>query len=48
LLSPLLLLLLQFLVLAIWSVSIDEIKDSQENDSRGKGIVVKSIEIGEY
>jgi hypothetical protein len=32
------LLLLWFLVLAIWSISIDEIKNTQENDSRGKGI----------
>jgi competence protein ComGC len=26
----------------------DEIKDTQENDSRGKGIGDKSIDIGEY
>jgi hypothetical protein len=30
----------QFLVLAIKSMSIDEIKNTQKNDSRGKGIVV--------
>jgi hypothetical protein len=42
LLSPLfsaLLLAAQFLVLAIGSISIDEIKNTQKNDSRGKGIV---------
>jgi uncharacterized membrane protein len=40
--------LLLFLVLTIRSISVDEIKNDQENDSRGKGIVGKSIEIGEY
>jgi hypothetical protein len=41
-------LLLRFLVLDICSVSVHEIKNTQNNDSRGKGIVEKSIEIGEY
>jgi hypothetical protein len=35
-------------VLAISSISIDKIKNTLENDSRGKGIVEESIEIGEY
>jgi hypothetical protein len=35
-------------VLPIRSISVDEIKNTQKNDSRGKGIVEKSIEIGEY
>jgi hypothetical protein len=35
-------------VLAIRSISIDETKNTQENDSRGKGIGDRSIEIGEY
>jgi hypothetical protein len=29
----------RFLVLAIWSMSIDEIKNTKKNGSRGKGIV---------
>jgi hypothetical protein len=29
----------RFVVLAIWSMSIDEIKNTQKNGSRGKGIV---------
>jgi hypothetical protein len=29
----------RFFVLAIWSVNIDEIKNTQKNDSRGKEIV---------
>jgi hypothetical protein len=35
-------------VVAIWSISVDKIKNTQENDSRGKGIVGKSIETWEY
>jgi hypothetical protein len=41
--SPLFLALLaaaRFLVLAICSISIDKIKNTQKNGSRGKGIVV--------
>jgi hypothetical protein len=41
-------LLLRFLVLAIWSTSVDEIKNTQENDGRGRGIGDRSIEIGEH
>jgi hypothetical protein len=36
--SPLLLVLL-FLVLAISCISVDKIKNTQESDSRGKGLV---------
>jgi uncharacterized membrane protein len=42
------LLLLWFLVLAISSISVHEIRNTQESDSRGKGIMKRSIEIGEY
>jgi hypothetical protein len=35
-------------VLAISSISVDERKNTQENDSRGKGIGDKSIDIGEF
>jgi hypothetical protein len=35
-------------VLAILSISIDEINNTQENDSKGKGIGDKSIEIGGF
>jgi uncharacterized membrane protein len=43
--SPLfstLLLVAQFLVLTIWSLSVDKINNSQKNDSRGKAIVENS------
>jgi hypothetical protein len=39
------LLLLRFLVLAIRSISVNKIKNTQENDSRGKRDSGKSIEI---
>jgi hypothetical protein len=32
-------LVLQFLVVAIWSIDVDEIENTQTNDSRGKGIL---------
>jgi hypothetical protein len=32
-------LVLWFLVLAIWGLNFDEIKNTHKNDSRGKGIV---------
>jgi hypothetical protein len=37
--SALLALAARFLVLAIWSMDVDEIKNTQKNDSRGKEIV---------